>query len=714
GVARRRTDDIIQKRKLTSTVNSKSENTREQAMILSSSMDQKRPSSLARYLDGDFWEIKDAFRDAISKSSLFQCSWFDLSLEQSRDLTADRLYHILRLPVMKEHLKKQLKEKQKGFIDKSLGITEVVCAADMATGVKLGVVCGLYGGAVNNLGSPEQKTKWYLPVSELEFTGMFAMTERGHGSNVRGIITEARYDQTTQEFIIHSPSEDAQKMYIGNALKGNYAAVFAQLLINEEAHGPHCFIVPIRDENGVMWPGVTIIDMEHKEGLHGVDNGILIFDHVRIPRENLLAKFGSVSPEGLYSSPVHRNNRFNAMLAALTPTRLGLTVQAMAAMKLGLVIAVRYSHSRRQFGPKAQEEVKIIEHQTQSLRLMPHLATALALTFTTRYAAHLMDEALCQGEDLQSNRPLQALVAGLKAYSTWQNLTCLQDCQYQPKEEGEAREQMNHKIKGTGEDGESDKRKIKSDNLGFMMENRIPSLKCDSDVFVTFEGDNMVMLQVVVRELLTQHSKQMKENMVMGLIPNLYFCWLFKCLSSFLGFGMEKAGELMFLLKALRFRERVLQRSLANRLYNKVEKNKEESFTAWNSCLHHVTTLALAHIQRVTLEQFALAVEGCHVKEDRALLTAFCLLHGTSLVYQERAWYLEHKYLTPGTSRQIRKQLLELCRSVKDDALKLVEDFNIPPCCIQAPIAGVSSARAPWAFYPPPETSRSSQTISKL
>ncbi|KAI4871486.1 hypothetical protein NFI96_003379 [Prochilodus magdalenae] len=39
---------------------------------------------------------------------------------------------------------------------------------------------------------------------------------------------------------------------------------------------------------------------------------------------------------------------------------------------------------RRQFGPKDQDEVKIIEHQTQYLRLMPHLATALALTFTTR------------------------------------------------------------------------------------------------------------------------------------------------------------------------------------------------------------------------------------------------------------------------------------------------------------------------------------------
>lgn len=38
-------------------------------------------------------------------------------------------------------------------------------------------------------------------------------------------------------------------------------------------------------------------------------------------------------------------------------------------------------------------------------------------------------------------------------------------------------------------------------------------------------------------------------------------------------------------------------------------------------------------------------------------LLLFCLLHGTSLVYQERAWYLEHNYLTPNTCRQIHSQV---------------------------------------------------------
>ncbi|KAI5611541.1 acyl-coenzyme A oxidase-like protein [Silurus asotus] len=632
------------------------------------------PTSLSRYLDGDFWRTKDILREEISRCELFQQSSYDLNLEQIRDLTAQRLHFVLKLPLMKQHLNDQVAGRKNGFLSKSLCITELICSADMATGVKMGVVCGLYGGAVTNLGSPEQVERLYVPVTELVFTGMFAMTERGHGSNVRGILTEAHYDPSTQEFVIHTPCENAQKMYIGNALKGNAAAVFAQLLIRGECHGPHCFIVPVREQNGDMCLGVTAVDMEHKEGLQGVDNGILIFDHVRIPRENLLHKFGSVSADGRYSSPIEsKSRRFNAMLAALTPTRLALTVQAMAAMKLGLIIAVRYSHSRRQFGPKDQDEVKIMEHQTQYLRLMPHLAAVLALTFTTRYTAGLMDEALCQGQDLQSNRPLQALVAGLKAYSTWTNVACLQECR-----------------ECTG-------------GMGFMMQNRIPSLKCDSDVFVTFEGDNMVMLQVVVRELLSQYSRQTGNSVMYGLKS-----WTLSASdslrTSFPSLFNGKVEDLGFLLKALCYRERILQHSLAARLYTKVQKNKEEFFSAWNSCLHHVTGLALAHIHRVTLEQFMRAVHECQVKEDQALLEKFCLLHGTGLVYQERGWYLEHNYISSGVSRQLRSQLLELCRSVKDEALKVVSDFNMPPCCIQAPIAGVPNSSAPWAFYPQPES----------
>ncbi|XP_041612018.1 acyl-coenzyme A oxidase-like protein [Vulpes lagopus] len=628
-------------------------------------------SSLHRYLDGEFWSLKSELSTLLGGSPLFRHR-YDLSLDEMRALTFQRVKFIMGLPLLKRAIQEQA-EKTKNFVNRSLVIGEVLSTADMATGVKCGIIYWLFGGAVRNLGSPGHVTKWLQPLQEQKYTGMFAMTERGHGSNVRGIQTEATFDLSAQEFVIDTPCENAEKMYIGNAMYGNYAAVFAQLIINGRSQGPHCFIVPIRDEKGSLYPGVTAIDMMYKEGLHGVDNGILIFHKVRIPRENLLDKFGSVAPDGQYHSPIkNKSARFNAMLAALTPSRLAVTFQAMGAMKLGLTIAIRYSHSRRQFGPKAKEEVKIIEHQTQTLRLMPHLATALALTFASRYAGILLDEDIFHGKELVDSRPLQALVAGLKAYSTWENVHCLQDCR-----------------ECTG-------------GMGYMMENRISGLKCDTDVFVTFEGDNVVMLQVVVRELLAQYTKQHKEKPLFSCLQNWAESGSDKLRTSFMAFNVDIVDNLAFLLKAVNFRERVLQRSLVARIYHKVMTKKEDFFSAWNSCLHHVASLSLAHIHRVTLEQFSLAVRSCPDQEDQALLMKFCLLYATKLVFQERAWYLEHKYLTPMASTRIRSQLLDLCDSVKDDALRVISAFNIPDTSLHAPIAGITNAKAAWAFYPAP------------
>jgi hypothetical protein len=45
-----------------------------------------------------------------------------------------------------------------------------------------------------------------------------------------------------------------------------------------------------------------------------------------------------------------------------------------------------------------------------------------------RYAGALLDKDIFQGKELDNSRSLQALVAGLKAYSTWENISCLQDC----------------------------------------------------------------------------------------------------------------------------------------------------------------------------------------------------------------------------------------------------------------------------------------------
>ncbi|OON15689.1 hypothetical protein X801_08503 [Opisthorchis viverrini] len=61
-----------------------------------------------------------------------------------------------------------------------------------------------------------------------------------------------------------------------------------------------------------VMPGVTIEEMGHKLGLNGVDNARLMFDHVRIPRSNLLDRYSHVSASGKFSTKLGDNprNRF--------------------------------------------------------------------------------------------------------------------------------------------------------------------------------------------------------------------------------------------------------------------------------------------------------------------------------------------------------------------------------------------------------------------
>lgn len=69
-------------------------------------------------------------------------------------------------------------------------------------------------------------------------------------------------------------------------------------------------------------------------GLNGVDNGSLRFSGVRIPRENLLDRFGQVDSDGKYSSSLSQNKRFAATLGELTGGRVGLTCASTGILKV--------------------------------------------------------------------------------------------------------------------------------------------------------------------------------------------------------------------------------------------------------------------------------------------------------------------------------------------------------------------------------------------
>ena len=101
-------------------------------------------------------------------------------------------------------------------------------------GVKLTVNLTLMYKTIDNLGT-EEHIEFKRKLETGEDVGCFALTELAHGSNVRGILTTAIYDNESREFIINSPTKEAMKFWIGGAAKtANVCVAFAQLIINGE------------------------------------------------------------------------------------------------------------------------------------------------------------------------------------------------------------------------------------------------------------------------------------------------------------------------------------------------------------------------------------------------------------------------------------------------------------------------------------------------
>ncbi|MCA9565988.1 MAG: acyl-CoA dehydrogenase family protein, partial [Myxococcales bacterium] len=301
-------------------------------------------------------------------------------------------------------------------LGKFIAVFEELAIYDLNLVVKYGVQFGLFGGSILFLGTEKHHVKYLPEVGTLDLPGCFAMSELGHGSNVRQLMTTATFDRKSDCWVIRTPDDIARKEWIGNAaVDGRLATVFAQLIIGNEEYGVHAILVPIRGQDGKPMPGVRIEDCGEKMGLNGVDNGRLWFDNVKVPRENLLDRYAQVDRDGSYTSEIlSPDKRFFTMLGTLVGGRVSVAAAGNSAAKTALTIAIRYSAIRRQFGPAGQPEVPILDYRTHQRRLLPLLAKTYALHFALR---HLQERYIDRSPE--SMREVEGLAAALKATSTW-------------------------------------------------------------------------------------------------------------------------------------------------------------------------------------------------------------------------------------------------------------------------------------------------------
>ncbi|MGV8885590.1 MAG: acyl-CoA dehydrogenase [Microbacteriaceae bacterium] len=632
-------------------------------------------ATLGEQLLGTWADIRRGARELAARPEMHRIE--GLSMEDHRE----RVFGQLRLLVENGQVNLSFPKALGGQDNHGGNIAafEELVSADPSLQIKAGVQWGLFAAAILHLGTERAHTEFLPGAMNLDVPGAFAMTETGHGSDVASIGTTATYDEVTHEFVIHTPFRGAWKEYLGNAaVHGTAAVVFAQLITQGVNRGVHAFYVPIRDENGFL-TGVGGEDNGLKGGLNGIDNGRLHFDQVRVPRTNLLNRYGDVAEDGGYTSPIESpGRRFFTMLGTLVQGRVSLDGAATAASAIGLQIALTYGSERRQFtaGSATDEEV-LLDYQRHQRRLIPRLATTFAQTFAHDDFLVKFDAVFSGKADTENDRQdLETLAAALKSLSTWHALDTLQ----------EAREACG--------------------GAGFMAENRLVGLRADLDVYATFEGDNTVLLQLVAKRLLADYSKKFRgadagvlaRYVVEQAAGRAYHSGLRSLTQTIADFGstarsVGQLRETQVQRELLTDRVESMVAEIAGRLRDAHKLPKPEAAALINSQQNELIEAARAHGELLQWESFTRALEKADPANVR-VLTWMRDLFGLGLIEKHLAWYLMSGRLSGRRAQSVTAYIDRLVARLRPHALDLVKAYGYTDAHVRAPIAtGAEKAR---------------------
>ena len=199
---------------------------------------------------------------------------------------------------------------------------EELARVDGGTGVILSAHVSLGSWPIFAYGTEEQKKKYLVPLAKGEKIGAFGLTEPNAGSDAGGTETTA-LDKGDYYLL------NGGKIFITNAPKADTYVVFAVTTPDIGTRGISAFIV----EKG--WKGFEFGDHYDKMGIRSSSTAELIFNNVKVPKENLLGKEG----EG-----------FKIAMSTLDGGRIGIAAQALGIAQGAFEHALSYSKERVQFG----------------------------------------------------------------------------------------------------------------------------------------------------------------------------------------------------------------------------------------------------------------------------------------------------------------------------------------------------------------------------
>jgi acyl-CoA oxidase len=506
-----------------------------------------------------------------------------------------------------------------------------------------------------------------------EYIGCYAQTELGHGSNVRGLETTAHWDEKDKTFTIHTPHLTASKWWIGSLGKtANHAVVLAQLIIKGKSYGPHPFVVQIRDlKTHLPLPNVHVGDIGPKFGYNTMDNGFLLFNHVKVPHVNLLNRFSGVDPD---TSKYIKPSNPALVYGTLTYVRSSIVLQSGSVLARGVTIATRYCTVRRQFQDRDATEGETGENQVLNYtmvqhRILPLLAATYALHFTGRGMINIYNEnqkRMSAGKDAgqasessgSSNRGAgpEELNPGSDTLADLHSTSCALKA-YASTTAAEGLEVCRRACGGHGYSSFS--------GIGTWYADYLPT--------VTWEGDNYMLTQQVSRYLLKSARAVLKgkanENNTTRILRE------FKSRED-IGAAFDVLDDDKSLVDAFAWRVAFLTFEAL--------KHRDVDKQSWNSLLVDFWRLSTAYAEYLVTKNF---YDALHDKNTTSSLDPDTV----SLLKKLFRLYALHtlqsqasEFFTSGatTLRQIQlartKQSLSLLGEIRPHAVRLVDTWKFP------------------------------------
>jgi alkylation response protein AidB-like acyl-CoA dehydrogenase len=240
---------------------------------------------------------------------------------------------------------------------------EEISKVDASCSVVMSVNNSLVCWGLETFANEEQKQKYLVPLAKGEIIGAFLLSEPEAGS-----------DATSQRTI----AEDKGDHYLLNGTKnwitnGNSASVYLVMAQTDAAKGHKGINALIVEKNS---PGVTVGKKEDKLGIRGSDTHSIMFQDVKVPKENRIGEDGF---------------GFKFAMKTLTGGRIGIAAQALGIASGAYELSLKYSKERKAFG------TEIMNHQAIAFKLADMATEIEAARLLCLKAAWLKDQHLDYG-----------------------------------------------------------------------------------------------------------------------------------------------------------------------------------------------------------------------------------------------------------------------------------------------------------------------------